>query len=56
MAERQNWRLIGNGSGIHWADLDEDVSVEHLLAGIPSGESQKSLQSWLVKRKQSASK
>jgi hypothetical protein len=56
MAERQNWRLIGNGSGIHWADLDEDVSVEHLLAGIPSGESQKSLQSWLDKRKQSASK
>jgi hypothetical protein len=42
-SERRNWRLIGKGSGIHWPDLDEDISVEHLLAGIPSGESQASL-------------
>ena len=34
--ERNNWRLIGNGEGIHWPDLDEDIRVEHLLAGIPS--------------------
>jgi hypothetical protein len=33
MAERHNWRLIGRGSGIHWPDLDEDISVEGLLAG-----------------------
>jgi hypothetical protein len=29
--ERNNWRLIGNGIGIHWADLDEDIAVESLL-------------------------
>jgi len=34
--------LIGKGQGIHWADLDEDISVEGLLAGKPSGESQSS--------------
>ena len=38
--ERGNWRLIGGGQGIHWPDLDEDVSVEGLLAGRPSSESQ----------------
>jgi hypothetical protein len=48
--ERQNWRLIGRGEGIHWEDLDEDVSVEGLLAGRRSGESQKSLQRWLDSR------
>jgi hypothetical protein len=36
--ERRNWRLIGQGRGIHWPDLDEDISVENLLAGNPSGE------------------
>ena len=45
--EKANWRLIGGGQGIHWPDLDEDVSVEGLLAGRPSSESQKSLQRWL---------
>jgi hypothetical protein len=30
--ERGNWRLIGKGIGIHWADLDEDLSLEGLLA------------------------
>lgn len=48
--ERQNWRLIGRGHGIHWENIDEDVSVEGLLAGRPSGESQKSLKKWLQKR------
>ncbi|NQU29064.1 MAG: DUF2442 domain-containing protein [Anaerolineae bacterium] len=48
--ERNNWRLIGGGEGIHWESLDEDISVEHLLAGIPSNESQKSLQQWLKSR------
>ena len=42
--ERQNWRLIGAGEGIHWPALDEDISVEMLLGGWPSGESQKFLQ------------
>lgn len=31
--ERNHWRLIGNGEGIHWPDLDEDVSVSGLLQG-----------------------
>lgn len=45
--ERANWRLIGRGQGIHWEDIDEDISVEGLLAGKPSGESQASLKKWL---------
>ena len=32
-AERNNWRLIGQGMGIHWPDLDEDISVEGLISG-----------------------
>jgi hypothetical protein len=49
-AERNNWRLIGRGGGIHWPDLDEDISAENLLAGQPSVESQASFQSWLAGR------
>lgn len=30
--QRKNWRLIGNGVGIHWEDVDEDISVRSLLA------------------------
>lgn len=48
--ERENWRLIGRGEGIHWPDLDEDISVEGLLAGRRSGESQRSLKRWLEGR------
>ena len=48
--ERKNWRLIGKGQGIHWEDIDEDISIEGLLAGRPSGESQQSFQKWLAKR------
>jgi hypothetical protein len=48
--ERNRWRLIGGGEGIHWPDLDEDISVENLLAGKPSGESQRSLKRWLEER------
>lgn len=52
--ERNYWRLIGNGEGIHWADVDEDISVEGLLLGRPSGETQNSFQRWLDSRKQGA--
>lgn len=45
--ERDNWRLTGKGAGIHWPDLDEDISVEGLIAGRRSAESQASLQRWL---------
>jgi Protein of unknown function (DUF2442) len=48
--ERNNWRLIGKGEGIHWNDLDEDISIVNLLAGKPSGESQASLEGWLQSR------
>ena len=50
VAERYNWRLIGGGQGMHWPDLDEDISVESLLAGRSSGESQRSLKRWLANR------
>ena len=50
LAERDNWRLIGGGEGVHWPDLDEDVSVESLLAGRGSGETQESLRRWLERR------
>ena len=48
--ERNNWRLIGKGEGIHWPELDEDLSVENLTSGKPSGESQRSFQRWLEER------
>ena len=49
-AERAHWRLIGHGEGVHWPDLDEDISVEGLLAGRRSGETAKSLRRWLEAR------
>jgi hypothetical protein len=52
--EQKNWRLIGLGAGIHWPDLDEDISLENLLLGQPSGESQKSLKRWLANRSNAA--
>jgi len=51
--ERSNWRFIGRGEGIHWNDLDEDISVEGLLTGRHSGESQPSLKRWLENRAKS---
>lgn len=48
--ERRNWRLIGDGEGVHWPDLDEDVSVDNLVLGKPSGESPESLRRWLERR------
>jgi hypothetical protein len=50
-AERKKWRFIGKGEGIHWEAVDEDISVEGLLAGKPSCESQASLRKWLARRK-----
>jgi hypothetical protein len=34
--ERENWRLIGSGAGIHWPDVDEDISVRGMLDGVPA--------------------
>jgi hypothetical protein len=53
--ERNNWRLIGKGQGIHWEDINEDISIEGLLAGRPSGESQESFKKWLAKRSKKGS-
>jgi hypothetical protein len=50
--ERRNFRLIGGGIGIHWPDIDEDISIEGLVLGRPSGESQTSLERWLKHRKE----
>jgi hypothetical protein len=47
--ERNNWE-IGSGVGVHWPELDEDISAENLLRGQPSGESQRSFQRWLDQR------
>jgi hypothetical protein len=49
--ERRKWQLIGDGAGIHWPDLDEDLSMEGILQGRPSFESPKSFQKWLAERK-----
>ena len=39
--QRGNWQLLGNGEGIHWPDVDEDLSVEGLLRGSPSPEARR---------------
>lgn len=49
-AERNDWRLIAGGRGIHWPALEEDISVDNLLNGQPSGESQTSLKKWFEQR------
>ena len=48
--ERGFWRIAGSGGGIHWPDLDEDISVENLLEGKRSLESERSLRKWLEGR------
>ena len=54
--ERRRWELIGPGIGIHWPDLDEDISVEALLLGERSGESAESLRRWRAARRRPANK
>ena len=54
-AERHRWRLIGRGEGIHWPDLDEDISVEGLVKGGKSQESQASFARWLQSRPRTTS-
>ena len=48
--EQSQWCFIGRGHGIHWEALDEDISVEGLIIGRPSNESQRSLDKWLKSR------
>ena len=35
-SQRENWRLIGDGHGVHWPDVDEDLSVDGMLNGVPA--------------------
>ena len=51
-SERNNWELIGGGQGVHWPDLDEDISMEGLLAGRKSGESAQSFKRWLEAKRE----
>ena len=34
--QRANWKLIGDGTGVHWPDVDEDISAEGMLRGTPA--------------------
>ncbi len=34
--QRANWEIIGDGHGVHWPDIDEDISAEGMLYGIPA--------------------
>ena len=54
--ERRRWELLGPGIGIHWPDLDEDISIDGLLQGLPSGESLTSLNEWRSTRKKPANR
>ena len=49
-AERENWELLGDGYAVEWADLDEHIGVEGLLAGRKSQESKASFERWLGAR------
>lgn len=48
--KRNHYELLGRGSAIGWPELDEHLSVESILAGRSSGESQQSFQRWLASR------
>jgi Protein of unknown function (DUF2442) len=50
VTERNDCRFTAGGSGIHWNQLDEDISIKNLILGQPSGESQTSFQRWLRSR------
>ena len=39
--QRSNFEIIGDGEGIHWPDIDEDISVEGMLHGVPAGRSKR---------------
>jgi hypothetical protein len=49
--ERRHYEIHRGGSGIHWPDLDEDISIKNLLEGRKSGESDRSFRRWLETRR-----
>ena len=50
LQERSHFEIFGDGTYIHWPDLDEDLTVAGLLAGRQSGENARSLKKWLRSR------
>jgi len=52
--ERDNCRLIGRGTGIHWPDIEEDISIRGLIEGRHSAEHPDSLKRWLSSRTDTA--
>lgn len=48
--ERDHLEIFGDGTYIHWPELDEDLTVAGLLAGLPSVESPQSLKTWMEAR------
>ncbi len=49
--ELNDWQIIGHGYGIAWDKIDEHISINGILAGRKSGESQASFEKWLAGRK-----
>ena len=53
--ERSHWELQVEGRHVHWPEIDEDLSIEDLLIGRPSAESDSSLNKWLAARRNGTS-
>ena len=53
--ERANFELLDEGRYIHWPELDEDLSIDGMVAGRRSGENAESLRKWLAARQNSRS-
>ena len=53
-AQRRNWEMIGRGYGVHWPDVDEDLSAEGLLRGAPAQEYARALEKQGRKRGEKA--
>ena len=51
--QRANWQLIGDGHGVHWPDVDEDISAEGMLHGIPAKRPKTATSSTPIQRKHS---
>ena len=51
-AQRRNWELIGHGYGVHWPDVDEDLSADGLLRGSPSREYTRTIEKQKSKRRE----
>jgi len=48
--ERRKWTISYSGRGLHWEDLDEDISVKGVIAGLPSNENPTNIKKWLESR------